>query len=291
MLFYTLIIFLIAVIGVIFFLISKSIKRQKLKQALNLRLLLVRLPQKLKTEEQNKDFKDEINFSAQLFGILAGLKTPFVLEAAVHHIGEEIHFYAAVPKNSIESVSRQIEGMWKEAQVEPVDDYTIFTTGSVVSAAYLKQKNSYILPIRTYQEASMDTFSTILSGLTKISEIGEGAALQILAKPAPDSAKKSIFQIIGNLKKGSKLEDLLKGSKIELKDIQKALNPKTDDEAKKEEKAIDEDAVKALEMKISKPLLSVNARIISSAPSQYQADTILAGISGAFSQFSAPRRQ
>ncbi|MEK7635790.1 MAG: type IV secretory system conjugative DNA transfer family protein [Patescibacteria group bacterium] len=291
MLLYAVIILIIAIIGATFFLISKNIKRQRLKQALNLRLLLIRLPQKLKTEEQSKDFKDEINFSSQLFGILAGLKTPFVLEAAVHHIGEEIHFYAAVPKKSIESVSRQIEGIWKEAQVEPVDDYTIFTSGSVVSAAYLMQKISYILPIRTYHEANIDTFSSILSGLTKINEVGEGAGLQILAKPAPDSAKKSIFQIINNLKKGNNLEDLLKGVKIEFKDIQKALNPKSDDETKKEEKVIDEDAVKTLEAKISKPLLSVNARIITSAPSQYQADTILESICGAFSQFSAPRRQ
>lgn len=291
MLFYAAVIFLIAITGAIFLLISKKIRKQQLKQSLNLRLLLVRLPQKHKQEEVQKDFKDEINFSAQLFGILAGLKTPFVLEAAVHHIGEEIHFYVAVSKNSIESASRQIEGMWKEAQIEPIDDYTIFTTGSIVSAAYLKQKISYILPIRTYQEASVDTFATILSGLTKISEIGEGAALQILVKLAPSSTKKSIFQIISNLKNGNKLEDLLKGAKIEFKDIQKALNPKTDDEAKKEDKIIDEEAIKTLEMKISKPLLSVNARIISSAPSQFQANTILESISGAFSQFSAPRRQ
>ena len=44
-------------------------------------------------------------------------------------------------------------------------------------------------------------------------------------------------------------------------------------------------------MKVSKPLLSVNLRILVSAQSQYQADTVLESITGGYSQFCAPRRQ
>lgn len=292
-----LIILVLIVIAIGLFFISKNLRRKRLSQALDLKLLLIRLPKKqpkdLSAEgKQSADWKNEINLSAQLFGILAGLKSPFCLEAAVHHLGEEIHFYIAAPRKSLESVSRQIEGLWKDAQVERVEDYNIFNPGGISQAVYLKQKISYALPFRTYSEAEVDTFAPILSGLSKINEIGEGAAIQILAKPAPESAKKTISGIISSLKKGAKLEEALNGKFISVKDIQEAVNPKNQKEKDKikEEKIIDEEAIKSLENKISKPLLAINARIIVSAFSPTQAESILEGLTGGFSQFSAPLR-
>ena len=294
MLLYLILIFLIVVfLGIFSFFVLKILRKKRLSQNLNLKLLLIRLSQKQPKDFSNEgksgsDWKDEINRSAQLFGILAGLKSPFVFEAAVHHIGEEIHFYCAVPRESIEFVSRQIEGLWEEASVELIDDYNIFNSaaGAATSGIYLKQKLSYALPIRAYVEANIDTFAPILSGLSKINEVGEGAAIQLLIKPVPASAKKSILQIIDNLKKGMKLDDILKAGALKFKDIKKAINP----EKEKLEKIVDDESIKALELKISKPLLSVNLRVLVSGASQYQTDAILESVVGGFSQFSAPRR-
>ncbi|MEK9168590.1 MAG: type IV secretory system conjugative DNA transfer family protein [Patescibacteria group bacterium] len=294
MLLYLILIFLIVVfLGIFSFFVLKILRKKRLSQNLNLKLLLIRLSQKQPKDFSNEgksgsDWKDEINRSAQLFGILAGLKSPFVFEAAVHRIGEEIHFYCAVPRESIEFVSRQIEGLWEEASVELIDDYNIFNSaaGAATSGIYLKQKLSYALPIRAYVEANIDTFAPILSGLSKINEVGEGAAIQLLIKPVPASAKKSILQIIDNLKKGMKLDDILKAGALKFKDIKKAINP----EKEKSEKVVDDESIKALELKISKPLLSVNLRVLVSGASQYQVDAILESIVGGFSQFSAPRR-
>lgn len=273
------------------FFFKRYIRKALFKKSLNLKVLLVRLPKKIKKEGEIKDFKDEINLSAQLFGILSSLKTTFSLEAAVHNIGEEIHFYVAAPLQSLDFVSRQIEGLFSDAQVERIDDYSIFDSASAISGAYLNQKLSYALPIRTYSEANIDTFAPILSGLSKINEVGEGVAIQILAKPASSSIKKSIISMIENLKKGKKLEEIFGGFKIDFKDIQKALNPEKKEEKDKKPIIIDEEAIKVLESKISKPLLVANIRVLASAPSQFQADNILESIVGAFSQFNAPRRQ
>ncbi len=284
----------VVVVATAFFFISKNLRRKRLGKSLNLRLLLIRLPQKTQKEASTEAgaagaWKEEINISNQLFSILAGLKSAFGLEAAVHHVGEEINFYAAVPKESIEFVSRQIEGLWKEARVEAIDDYNIFNPSGVNAGIYLKQKLSYALPIRTYSEANLDTFAPILSGLSKISEVGEGVAIQILAKPTGESAKKSISGMINNLKKGAKFEDVIKGSVIKFKDVEKAFKPEIE-RKEKAERVIDEEAIKTLEAKISKPLLLVNLRVLVSASSQYQADAVLESISGSFSQFSAPLR-
>ncbi len=270
------------------FFFNRHLNKKRLSQALGLKILLVRLSQKKFGQKSQEDFLKEINLSSQLFSALAGLKSPFALEAAVHNIGEEIHFYIAAPKDSIEFVSRQIEGLWSDAKVEMVNDYNIFNPNGVNSGVYLKQKSSYVLPIRTYAEANMDTFSTVLSGLSKINEIGEGAGIQVLVKSAPSSAKKSIYSAIEKLKKGGKFEDMAKGESFGMKDLQKVVSG----EAKKEEeKIIDSEAIKTLESKASKPLLAVNFRILASSPSQYQTDAILEGVSGGIAQFSAPSRQ
>jgi hypothetical protein len=287
---YLISIFIVIAVYAVFFFVFRNLRKKRLKDALGLKLLSVRLPKKEKTgEQQQGDFKDEINLSAQLFATLTGLKSPFILEAAVHHIGEEIHFYVAVPNNSVEFVSRQIEGLWKDASVEPVEDYNIFNPAGINQGIYIKQKLSYALPIRTYAEANIDTFSPILSGLSKINEIGEGAAIQILAKPAGKSVKKTIIKMIEYLKQGKKLDEVLRGLAMSLKDIKKAVSPS--DKKDEEKIVIDDEAIKTLEAKVSKPLLEVNLRILASAPSQYQADAILGSISGSYSQFQAPRRQ
>jgi len=286
--------FIILAAGTAFFFIFKKLRKRRLSKTLGLRLLLIRLPQKTQKEASAEAgaagaWKEEINISNQLFSILAGLKTAFGLEAAVHHVGEEIHFYAAVPKESMEFVGRQIEGLWKEAKVEAIDDYNIFNPEGINAGIYLKQKSSYVLPIRTYSEANLDTFAPILSGFSKINEVGEGVAIQILAKPADQSAKKSISGMVESLKKGAKFEDLTKGMTIKFKDLEKAFKPEIE-KKEKAEKVIDDEAIKTLESKISKPLLLVNVRILVSAPSQYQVDAILESISGSFSQFGAPLR-
>lgn len=271
----------------------RHLRKKRLLQALNLRLLSVCLPQQSDGGDQKKDFKDEINISAQLFSILSGLNMPFTLEAAVHHIGEEINFYVGVPKSSIPSVSRQIEGLFKDAQVEPAEDYNIFSSAGTSSAIYLKQKHFYALPIRTYVETNVDTFAPILSGLSKINEVAEGGAIQIIAKPAPNSSKKNISQMVAKLKQGAKLDELLKGMKMNFRDLENVINPQTqkDKEREEKEKVIDQEAIKILEEKVSKPLLAVNFRTVTFARDQLQADTILGGIVHAASQFSAPFRQ
>lgn len=268
-----LILLALAIAGAVF--IKRSTIRKLLGRSLQLRLLSVRLPQKF---ESQKDFKEEVNLSSQLLSILAGLKQPFVLELAVPTIGEEIHFYLAVPQDAIQFVSRQIQGLWGEAQVEPTDDYTIFSSRGAADAAYLKQKESSVIPIRGFVEANTDTFLPILSSFTKVEAIGEGMSLQIIAKPAPQSAKKNIASYINKLRQGVPLKDVLKGKEL--------AKPKKGEEPPP--RVVEEEAVKMLTGKISKPLFSVNVRLVSAAQTPFRAGELLEGLAGSFNQFAAP---
>ncbi|MBI4087478.1 MAG: type IV secretion system DNA-binding domain-containing protein [Candidatus Liptonbacteria bacterium] len=280
-----------AVLGVSIYFLARHIVRGKLFASLGMTLLLIKIPRE--TSAQNapeKDFKTEINRFEQLLGGLASLKKPVVFEAAVPHVGEEIHFYLAVPKKMMEVAIKQVQGLWNGASVDIApDDFNIFNANGATSAAYIMQKENYALPIRSYLELGLDSFASVIGGFSKVAEIGEGAALQIVLRPGPKDAKKKIHGFIQSLKKGEPLKKVFGHEfPVSFSEIGQALNPKKEEE--KKEKIVDEEAVKALEMKITKPLFEVNVRVVCSAGSKFQSDDILDGITAGFNQFGSPRR-
>lgn len=259
-------------------------RRRLFLENLKLQLHLIRIP---RTEREGKDLKAEINLSEQLFNALASLKRPFVFEAAVSHVGEDICFYVAVPRAHGGTTVRQIQGLFPDAQVEETEDYNIFNPQGVSRGAFVGQKDHYALPIRTYQDIGSETLAPILSGFSKINMVGEGVAMQVLARPAAAETKKTISSILERLKNGEPLGKLMKGGAVTT--ALKEAFPGTKKEGERP-RAPDEQAVRALEAKLSRPLFSVNVRLLASAPSQYQADAILDSIVSAFAQFSAPNR-
>jgi len=280
-----------AILGVGLYFLIRFIRRRALADSLSLSLFLIKVPKEVSAQNvPDKDFKLEINRFEQLLGNLASLKKPFVFEVAVSHVGEEIQFYLAVPKSYSETAAKQVQGLWNGASVVPaLDDFNIFNAHGSTMAAYLAQKENQTLPIRTYQEIGADTFSSIVGSFTKVNEIGEGAALQLLVRPAPN-ARKRVYGYVEALKRGDSLKKVFGHEfPISFSEVGHALNPKEEKEHKKE-KVIDEDAVKALEAKISKPLFEVNVRLLASAGSPFQANDLLEGLAAGFSQFASPRR-
>lgn len=264
-------------------------RHARLRKSLDMRLLLVRLPAIRESKEGKKDALSEIAFSSQLFSLLAKAAAPVVFEIAVHHVGEEVAFYVAVPEKVLEFASKQIQGLWPSALVERApDDYSIFNPQGDVAAAVVRLKRNFALPIRTYVEAQLDTFAPLLGNFSKINAVGEGIAMQILLRPAPIGTKGKIARFIYQLKQGKKLEEV-----IEKKFSLPSLTPdikKKEEEKKPKAIVVDEDAVKALEQKTAKPLFEVNIRLVASAPTPYRANELLDGIAGSFDQFSAPLR-
>ncbi len=274
-----------AVVGSYF--LARYMRHRRLVQALNRRLLLVRLPVRAKEENKSTtaDPLNEVALTSQLVSLLVKPDAPAVFEIAVHNVGEEIVFYIAVERPYAEFAARQIQGLWPQSQVDTVhEDYTIFNPQGEVAAAYVKLKRHYALPVRTYVEAKVDTFAPLLSNFSKMNAVGEGIALQVVVALAPRGIKSKISHFISKLKKGEKLEHVLH-TRIELP-LSKTEREKKD----KEQKIIDEDAIKALDQKISKPLFSVNVRLIASAPTPYRASELLEGLGGSFAQFYSPQR-
>ncbi|MBI2592790.1 MAG: type IV secretion system DNA-binding domain-containing protein [Candidatus Colwellbacteria bacterium] len=286
MIYFLLVILLLILITVGFWFFDAERNRKALFSSLELRLLLIRLPQKEKTPD-NQNPLQEINSTGQLFSILSNSGMPFAMEVAVKSVGEDINFYLAVPEGQVESVTRSVQGIWSEAEVMRVDDYNIFVPEGAADGVYLQEKTSFALPIRTFSETNLDTFLPILNNFTKLSAADEGMSMQIIVKPAPKSAGKSVSGYIYRLRQGGKLHEVLSGGfKIE------SLAPSEKKEKDKipEPKIVDETAVKLLEQKILKPLFSVNVRLIVSSKSGARTKELLDGLMNSFNQFSGHER-
>lgn len=287
-----------AALGVGVYLLIGFARLRALQESFDLKLFLIKIPKEIqgeqaaqqKSPQEHEYFKIEVNKSEQLIANLAALKRPFVFEAAVAHVGEEIRFYLAVPRTMSEVAVKQIQGLWNGASIEDAtDDYNIFNVHGATTAVYLKGKENYVLPIRTYQELNADPFISIIGGLAKINEIGEGAAIQVVVRPARRNIKKNEYRYIEMLKRGEPLRRVFHESPFSWEEIRHALNPKIIEE-EKQDRVVDEEAVKAIESKFAKPLFLANVRVIASAGSPFQAKDILEGIAAGFSQFAAPKR-
>jgi len=278
------------IIGTALFFVWKEKAKKALVEQLSMKLFRIKLPRESK---EGRELKREISISEQLISALASFKKPFAFEVAVPHVGEEIHFYLSVPQVAGEAVIRQIQALWKDADVSLVDDYNVFNPSGAISAFSLSQKDYYVVPLRTYQEFESDTFLSVLGGLARINEVGEGCAIQYIVRPAEKTAKKNIKKAIEELRKGKSVREVIYGETFDnfsLGEISEVATKGNVALEKKEEKNVDERMAKILEGKVSKPLFLVNVRVIASAPSESQAKAITDGIAAGFAQFSAPER-
>ncbi len=281
------IIALLVLLGVAFYFYWKRRRRRALIKELELQLFAVKIPQ---AKAEGSDFKQEVALSEQLFGALASFGEPFIFEVAVPYVGQEICFYTAVPGRFRDVLARQVQALWSAAAVEPVADYNIFNYAGAAAGATVLQKERFVLPIATYDESENDTFLSVLGGLARVNEVGEGAALQVVARPATKRFKKELQTALKALKGGAKLPAVME-AKLDIKasDLVSGFNGKPAQSAAGP-KAVDDDAVKVIDKKLRKPLFEVNVRLATSAPSEMQATSLLDGLAAGFGQFGALNR-
>jgi hypothetical protein len=288
------IIFFVALIGagVGLYFWARRTSRRRLAEGLRKNLFLVRFP---RAGSEKTGAADEvaraIALSEQLMAALATAGETFTFEVAVPYVGEEIHFYAAVPQGMAEPFVRQVQSLWSDARVERADDYNVFHYGGAVALASLRQTSRFLLPIRTYREIGSDTFLSILGGLTKVNAVGEGCAIQYIVRPAPKSAKRELTAGLKALRKGTSFGHLLDEKRAALSDLKHAVAPEKKEEHKESVPAPRDDrAEKLLENKLSKPLFEVVVRVVTSAPTPHRAEGLLSELVTGFSQFESPER-
>jgi len=280
------------------------LRRGLISRSLNLALILVRFPPQFPQENITlQQIREKIALMEQFYANLAGLgdkwwrillygKPSFALELAIPQVGEELTFYVAVPRRIKGAVEKIIQGIFPDAHIEDSRDYNIFNPeGAAVGSEAALKKNRYY-PIRTYQKLEVDPIKELTNVFSKLAKVGEGASFQIVARPAKKKWAHLLKETAKLLYQGKEKEDILSKTIGMLGEIMSGpVNPQEKSLKQEEPKRItplQEEIVRALEGKASKPLFEVNIRLLASAPDESRARAILQGLELALSQFTDP---
>lgn len=297
-----LLIVLIVIAVAAFVLVGGMRTRGQVERALNMSLFLIRVPREAPVAGggQQRPEKELISISEQLLAGFSNIHSkgwnkfiygePYVaLEMAVHHIGEETHFYVAAPKSNEDIIEKQIYGLYPTAEVTKTKDYNIFNPQGATTGAYLNYNNYGILPIKTYQKMETDPIGGILTAMSKLQAEGEGAALQVLIRPShADSQKSLAVKVSREMQSGYQFKEAMQRVQHPPKKNQQ---PETNNQKPEPPRVVtpaDDEIIKAISGKASKQSFDVNVRLMASAVSDIRAQQILQDFEGSFVQFSSP---
>ena len=202
-------------------------------RSLNMDLDVVKVSRPMKRDSQGeqqqqpKSEKELISVMEHLFASLGNIKEKtsiwhriiygdavVALEIANPADNDEISFYVGAPKKFINIVERQIHSFYPKASIERAKDYNIFSPGSFTSASSLTLKDKHHFPIRTYQALEADPLNNITNVLGKFDEKKEGAAIQLLVKPARGLWREKGKQVAHKMQQGRQLADVKRDTLI-----------------------------------------------------------------------------
>ncbi len=305
MTYYLILILIIAIIlWFVWFLFNRAWQKGLIFSALNFTLLEIRLPKVIVETDVNKE-KGKLLVMEQFYNSLSSIlkeksglfkpKPYLIFEISVPEEGEEIGFYMAVPKKFQQTIQRQIQGFFPQAEINAVNDYNIFNKEGISVGSILKTKRNYVLPFQTYKKLEVSTLGLITNAMSLLKERGEGIALQILVKPTGASSKRDAIKVIKNLFAGKSLDAAVGEleSPISFVDnIRKFLSIKQQEEIKKPALAeltpLVKELIEEIDNKAKQNLFEVSIRILASAKTEEEALQILSNTENAFSQFEMP---
>lgn len=296
--------------GVAFFVYRKTLREAKnYERGLKMVPMLIHLPPLSDDIEAGgrdaRDVTEETISKAQiLYNIIAstavkGMKSKYLY--GQRHFAFEIiaangavNYYAAVPISLVSVVEQAITSAYPSARLEEVEEHNLFSEVGKISGTIggeMVLKKSFAYPIATYQDSKRDVMQSILNSLAPLTK-EDGAGIQILLRPAPDTWTKKAQGVASKYRK-----DKSKGggsSSASWKGLGGALwKPPETDEKKGDEKqlsSLEQATVDAIEEKTRHPGYEVLVRIVASSNTSVRSQSILSNIVAAFSLFDSQGR-
>ncbi len=288
--------------------------RAQINQSMNLDLDVIRVSKINKTEEEKskegETWKGEIGAMEQMLTAFSSVRdtrgffkrliygSPCIsLEIANSAKSEEIIFFIAIPKKFRENIEKQIHSFFPYASLEKTTDFNIFYPGGKAEASIVKLKNKFSLPIKTYEKQEIDPLNAIANALSKLNVENEGAAVQLVIRPAGTAWRGEGKRIAHEMQQGKQLHDVNKSVLGHLGDVLRDvlnhfLSFKKDDAGGMENKnktvqltPEEQDLVRSIENKASKTGFETNIRLVASAETIERAQEILSHLENAFAQY------
>ena len=287
--------------------ISKLRKAKKYERGLKMVPLLIHLPPITDDIEgggrDKRDVTNEAVSKAQvMYSILSstitkGFKTKLYGQRhfSLEIIAKDgfIRYYAIVPAVLTEAVKQAVQSSYPTARIEEKPEENIFKGGNgadAVAGAELTLNKDYYLPIATYEDTKRDAQMAILNALSTVSK-NEGAAVQILFRPAQNNWSSRGKEYIENIQKGKKTKTVGAGLGELAMDLIRAPWEVPPEHEKTEQTTITnikQDEITAITNKMRFPAFETLIRVIASSDDSARSEAIVGGIISAFSQFNSP---
>ncbi|MEI9913637.1 MAG: ATP-binding protein [Candidatus Saccharibacteria bacterium] len=204
---------------IIYYQLRKIFREQKnYERALKIVPLFIHLPPPSDDTtvggRDTRDVNEETISKAQIiYNIIAstfkkGFKNKFYGQRhfAFEIIGSDgfIYFYAAVPVALVDVIKQAIISAYPTARLEEVAEHNIFSEVGKLDGTLggeLVLKDSYAYPIATYLDLKRDALQSILSSMANLNK-EDGAAIQILLRPADTNWRKVATKVSSTKRKG-----------------------------------------------------------------------------------------
>jgi hypothetical protein len=202
-----------------------------------------------------------------------------------------VHLYAAVPADMLDVLRQAVTSAYPSTRLEVTREHNIFNqaggaTGVVGGEFNLKESFAY--PIATYQDLKRDAFQSILNALSAL-EANDGAAIQILFRPADGSWRKQANSHASKQRKGGKDASASLLAKQIVTALVKPPEPAKDAGAsKKELSALEQSIVDSIDDKTRYAGFEVAIRVVASSNVSQRAQAIVNNVVASFSLFDSP---
>ncbi len=267
-------------------------------KGLDMVLVEITLPE---DEKKEKSFKEYISAMEQFYAGMLSIagsfknttKRHFTLEIALASDSNEIHFYAGIPRESIDLFEKQILGFYSDARIDVVnDDYNIFSDENVTACAYAQYENTDLLPLK--MEMEHDPMATAINALSKLKTVGEGVAIQFLIQPGGNNYTEEFKEALRKVKEdGYKVSEALSSVASVRKATVTAFKELFFTKSKEFNQSVDHQMsdstsklVTHIEEKIKSSIIPTALRIVASAPERSRAEGILSQVEAVFNQFN-----
>lgn len=289
--------------------ISQKRNAKKYERGLKMVHLLIHLPPTTDDLQYgSRDERDVVNEAVSQAQVMYSILSSTIKKGMNANIYGQRHFsfeivakdglikyYAVVPAVLTETVRQAVQAAYPTARLEEKRGLNIFAEGSSsdnVAGAELTLKKESYLPIATYEDTKRDASMAILNALSNVSK-GEGAAVQILFRPANPDWTKAGKEHIDKVQKGGSGGGWA-GSNIgqTMMDILKAPlevpgEHEKDDKAPKPISGLKQEEITAVGEKMKYPAFETLVRVIATSSNKARSEAIMTGVVSSFSQFNS----
>jgi hypothetical protein len=267
-----------------------------------------------------KDDKEALAIGEQLFTLMSEYaqdqrKTSFFkserFSLEIVNIDQEIKFWLACSNEMAEVMERQIVAIYTKAHITRLKELNFFKENTVAYAQELSLNLRYELPFKTYRLVDGDPLNTLTNAMGGLSK-DESVGIQLVITPIKDWWQKKPRMLASKINQGFNPKDVLfpeptKISKViwkTIKDIIGSFFKSKDADDKKDspkdrEQSLDlsgkkqniqltpqqQEIIKKLEEKASRPGFQFTLRIVSSAANEKRAKQIVENVIPGFQIF------